>query len=151
MKSIDTVLLGLLLAVAAAGVVKDFLPSAPPAPQVQATQRWEYKQLLVDAVYASDADRESAEFAASVGIETDDGKKHFALDEAQLASLGEEGWELVAALPATETAYTNFGNSQYVTGLQPNVRSGSVTLVFKRPLVGAAPASALLPQSETAP
>ena len=35
-------------------------------------------------------------------------------------------------VPASETPHPNFGNSDYVTGLQPNMRPGSVTLLFKR-------------------
>jgi len=31
-----------------------------------------------------------------------------------------------------ETVHPNFGDEQYVTGLQPNVRQRSVTLIFKK-------------------
>ena len=44
----------------------------------------------------------------------------------------EAGWELVACVPETETVHPNFGNDEYVTGLQPNVRSNAVLLIFRR-------------------
>ena len=54
------------------------------------------------------------------------------VDEAQLKKLGAEGWELVSTLLEMETAFPNFGDSQYVTGLQPNVRPQRAVLLFKR-------------------
>ncbi|MDQ3816859.1 MAG: DUF4177 domain-containing protein [Thermoproteota archaeon] len=54
------------------------------------------------------------------------------VDEAQLASMGAEGWELVGTFLEMETAYPNFGSSEYVTGLQPNVRPQRAVLIFKR-------------------
>jgi len=48
--------------------------------------------------------------------------------------LGLEGWELVAVAPLTETVHPNFGDEKYVTGLQPNVRTASFWLIFKRPI-----------------
>lgn len=54
------------------------------------------------------------------------------IDEAELASMGRDGWELVGTLLEMETAYPNFGKSEYVTGLQPNVRPQGAVLFFKR-------------------
>jgi hypothetical protein len=54
------------------------------------------------------------------------------VDEAQLASLGDEGWELVGTFLEMETAFPNFGKEEYVTGLQPNVRPQRAILIFKR-------------------
>ncbi|MFK7604163.1 hypothetical protein ACI3L1_18360 [Deinococcus sp. SM5_A1] len=54
------------------------------------------------------------------------------LDDAQLAALGLQGWELVSTITELETTHPNFGNSQYVTGLQPNIRADRAVLVFKR-------------------
>jgi hypothetical protein len=54
------------------------------------------------------------------------------LDNAQLASLGAEGWELVGTYLEMETAYPNFGSSEYVTGLQPNIRPQEAVFIFKR-------------------
>lgn len=49
-----------------------------------------------------------------------------------MTALGDEGWELVDVFLENETAYPNFGNSDYVTGLQPNVRPRRAVLLFKR-------------------
>jgi hypothetical protein len=45
---------------------------------------------------------------------------------------GSGGWELVDVYELTETAHPNFGNDEYVTGIQPNVRTEQVCYVFKR-------------------
>jgi hypothetical protein len=66
---------------------------------------------------------------------TGDGALKFAsvkIDEAQIASMGVEGWDLVDSFLEMETAYPNFGKSEYVTGLQPNIRPQRVVLIFKR-------------------
>lgn len=53
----------------------------------------------------------------------------------ELNALGKEGWELVATYTSVSTAFPNFGNHEYVTGLQSNTRTHKVCFVFKRPLV----------------
>ncbi len=53
-------------------------------------------------------------------------------DEASLNKLGDDGWELVSSYLEMETAYPNFGSSDYVTGIQPNIRPQRVVLIFKR-------------------
>jgi hypothetical protein len=66
---------------------------------------------------------------------TGDGAMKFAsvqVDEGQITSMGIEGWELVGSFLEIETAYPNFGRSEYVTGLQPNVRPQRAVLIFKR-------------------
>ena len=54
------------------------------------------------------------------------------LESEHMAKLGAQGWELVSSSLEHETAYPNFGRSEYVTGLQPNVRPQAMLLVFKR-------------------
>lgn len=49
-----------------------------------------------------------------------------------LDNMGKEGWELVDTYTETSTAFPNFGNDQYVTGLKPNTRTSVVNFVFKR-------------------
>ena len=51
----------------------------------------------------------------------------------QLNSLGQEGWELVTSYTEVETVHPNFGNAEYVTGLQPKTRTAVVNFVYKRP------------------
>ena len=55
--------------------------------------------------------------------------------ESDLNQLGSDGWELVASYLEMETAFPNFGNESYVTGLQPNVRPQRLVLIFKRPIL----------------
>ena len=52
--------------------------------------------------------------------------------EAELTSLGSAGWELAGSYLEIETAYPNFGDDKYVTGLQPNIRPQRLVLVFRR-------------------
>lgn len=54
------------------------------------------------------------------------------VNEDELNSLGAQGWEIVTSYIETETAWPNFGNSGYVTGLQPNVRPQSLVVILKR-------------------
>ena len=41
-------------------------------------------------------------------------------------------WELVDIITETETVHPNFGNDDYVAGIQPNVRTRSVILLLRR-------------------
>lgn len=54
------------------------------------------------------------------------------INNEELNSLGQEGWELVDVYEKTETVHPNFGDNQYVTGIQPNVRTSEINFVFKR-------------------
>ncbi|MEN9271477.1 MAG: hypothetical protein Q6L49_12025, partial [Thermostichales cyanobacterium HHBFW_bins_127] len=56
------------------------------------------------------------------------------VDPKQLAEMGAAGWELAGTFLEMETAFPNFGNAEYVTGLQPNVRPQRLVLIFKRPI-----------------
>lgn len=49
-----------------------------------------------------------------------------------LNNMGKEGWELVSVYTETNTAFPNFGNSEYVTGLRTNTRTAVINFVFKR-------------------
>lgn len=54
---------------------------------------------------------------------------------AMLDNMGKEGWELVSTYTEVGTAYPNFGNSDYVTGIKANTRTIAVNFVFKRLLL----------------
>ena len=56
------------------------------------------------------------------------------ISEERLNMLGLEGWEAVGSYLEMETAYPNFGDSNYVTGIQPNVRPQAVVVILKRPI-----------------
>ena len=79
--------------------------------------KWEYKVVKV------------------AGIEGDNGiygSMSFNDPSGQLNKLGEEGWEVVSSYTEENTVHPNFGNAEYVTGLQPNTRTAVVNVVLKR-------------------
>lgn len=80
-------------------------------------EQWEYKVVKVAG--------HDAEIAADFGTLV------FADQTAMLNKMGKEGWELVSAYTETGTAFPNFGNSEYVTGIRDNTRTAVVNFVFK--------------------
>lgn len=85
---------------------------------ISCTSKWEYKTIIFKGT-------EQEEFAKFTTRKID-------IPTTSLNSLGEEGWELVDIFEKIETVHPNFGNDEYVTGLQPNVRTLEVSFVFKR-------------------
>lgn len=81
------------------------------------SSNWEYKIVSVDA-------KEAEKFAP----------REISVSNEDLNLFGKEGWELVDIYTITETVHPNFGNEEYVSGLQPNVRTSKVNFVFKRKL-----------------
>jgi len=81
------------------------------------TSNWEYKIVKVKGT-----EKEASKF---------DPNKFEVTDES-LNLFGKEGWELVDIYETTETVHPNFGSSEYVTGIQPNVRTSEINFVFKR-------------------
>jgi hypothetical protein len=82
--------------------------------------KWEYKSL---EFYGSGGSRTgTAAMQASTILWPD----------AKITEMGEQGWELVGTYLETETAYPNFGNDDYVTGLRENIRPQKLVLIFKR-------------------
>jgi len=90
----------------------------------QRAVQWEY---LVLPVMAEGHERKGADAARYASVTP---------SKEELNKLGKEGWELVSSYLEMETAWPNFGNDNYVIGLQPNVRPQRVVLVFKRPSPG---------------
>lgn len=55
-------------------------------------------------------------------------------DAQELTALGAQGWQVVSSYLEMETAWPNFGDSEYVTGIQPNVRPQRVVVLLQRRL-----------------
>ncbi|MFZ4400930.1 MAG: DUF4177 domain-containing protein [Bacteroidales bacterium] len=88
----------------------------------QTNEKWEYKVLTV----SNDGfDRTGSTAMNATKISP---------TESEFNKLGIEGWELVTSYLELETAYPNFGNDSYVTGLQPNIRPQRAIFIFKRHL-----------------
>ncbi|HMN24375.1 MAG TPA: DUF4177 domain-containing protein [Ignavibacteriaceae bacterium] len=83
--------------------------------------KWEYKIYSVSPEQSYDRTGYDALKPTKITISQD-----------ELNKLGAEGWELATSFLELETAHPNFGNSEYVTGLQPNVRNQRLVLIFKR-------------------
>ncbi|EKQ57448.1 MULTISPECIES: DUF4177 domain-containing protein [unclassified Clostridium] len=88
-------------------------------------QKWEYKTMKI---LPETSNSRTGEGSANINTITP--------SEEQLNELGGDGWELVSSYLEMETAYPNFGNDKYVTGLQPNVRPQRLVLLLKRPVKG---------------
>lgn len=86
------------------------------------TEKWEYKVTYLEST-------EIEEYTKS-----DFNPKEAQLNAGMINSYGEEGWELVDTYLETETVHPNYGNDDYVTGLQPNIRPQRLVMIFKRPL-----------------
>lgn len=54
------------------------------------------------------------------------------LDQTVLNKMGGDGWEMVGSYLEMETAFPNFGNSDYVAGIKPNIRPQCLVAIFKR-------------------
>jgi len=92
-------------------------------------QQWEYK---VREVYA----KTPSNVNNLRGIIDDNYEKlsHTTISDFEwiLDAIGDDGWELVGVSVEHETVHPNFGNGDYVSGLQPNVRPQKLICIFKR-------------------
>ena len=117
-KILLTILLVILISTIAYGII-----SIKASIGVTQEQKWEYKTVnITPSANNSRTGTGASEYNAITPSET------------QLNTLGGEGWELVSSYLEMETAYPNFGDEKYVTGIQPNIRPQSVVLLFKRPV-----------------
>lgn len=82
------------------------------------TTKWEYKIVSVKGK----EDAVTGKFQSN----------QFEVSDTSLNLFGKDGWELISVFEKTETVHPNFGNEQYVSGLQPNVRTAEINFVFKR-------------------
>jgi hypothetical protein len=81
---------------------------------------YEYKQV---AFFADGSDRTGTGALEYASVDA---------DVSQLNQLGAEGWEIVGSYLEMETAYPNFGDTDYVTGIQPNVRPQRLVILLER-------------------
>lgn len=79
------------------------------------TKTWEYKSVTLEG-------QSIAKYTTNI-LENPD---------SCLNVMAKDNWELVSTYTTVETVHPNFGNEEYVTGLQPNTRTNSVVLIFKR-------------------
>jgi hypothetical protein len=82
------------------------------------TSKWEYKIVSVKG----EEQETMAKFQSN----------KFDVSDEALNLFGADGWELVGIFEKTETVHPNYGSDEYVTGLQPNVRTAEIDFVFKR-------------------
>lgn len=82
------------------------------------TTKWEYKTISVKG----EEQETMAKFQTN----------KFDVSDESLNLFGKDGWELVGIYEKTETVHPNYGNDEYVSGLQPNVRTAEINFVFKR-------------------
>ena len=83
-------------------------------------KKYEYRTV---SYYSEGKDRLDSEAMSFASVEPN-------IDELNM--LGNEGWEIINSYLEMETAFPNFGNPNYLTGLQPNVRPQRVVYVLKR-------------------
>ncbi len=84
------------------------------------TQKWEYKVVT----YVSKKSRTGEEaFQEDSIIPSDE----------SLSEDGSEGWEIATSYVEIETAFPNFGEQKYHTGIKSNVRSKRLVIIYKRP------------------
>lgn len=84
-------------------------------------EKWEYMTVKITGT-SSYFDKDLAAF----------GTTSFPDPTFLLNDYGKDGWELVTSYTEIETVHPNFGNKEYVTGLQPNTRTREITFVMKR-------------------
>lgn len=84
--------------------------------------KWEYKKVVIDPNAQSYPELDIVKMRPN----------EFEISESTLNLYGSDGWELIDVITTVETIHPNFGKGEYVTGLQPNVRTKEIILFFKR-------------------
>lgn len=100
-QSQETIVIG-LMAVGLVGLAFAFLKPV----------KWEYKTVEIRATTSGSSGYVGHDFSATTIPDFAD----------KLKAIGDEGWEMVGVVLESETVHPNFGKSDLVTGLQPNVR-----------------------------
>jgi hypothetical protein len=83
--------------------------------------KWEYQVKTFYTAQNNDRQGSGASSYSSINI-----------DKSVLNRMGEDGWEVVGTYLEMETAFPNFGNDQYITGIRENIRPQSLVVIFKR-------------------
>ena len=86
------------------------------------TPKWEYKVVYIEAT------------ETFTYLEYEQNPSNIELTDAMINEYGLNGWELADSYLEMETVHPNYGDNQYVTGLQPNVRPQRLVLIFKKEL-----------------
>ncbi len=113
----------LLVATACAILIFSFAIGQQPRQAANGQEAWEYKVLKIAAGTSPWQVKSMSERERAGIIE---------IRESTLNRLGLEGYELISSVVEFETVWPNFGDREYVTGLQPNVRTSAVVMTFKR-------------------
>lgn len=79
--------------------------------------KWEYQIVKIAGVQGNRGDYSALSFSDPTG---------------KLNALGKDGWEVVSSYTEENTVHPNFGNADYVTGIQPNTRTAVVNIILKR-------------------
>jgi hypothetical protein len=108
--------LGILLGLAVAGIFLNALLQFLQIPRENPPTLWRYKTIAIPAKYGSDTST-----------------REIGSDMPELISLGSQGWEVAGIWLEQETVYPNFGKSDYVTGIQPNMRPSRLVILLKQP------------------
>ena len=106
--------------------------------RVPAAQKWQYLTVECENYVHSEEDAASKkgdhtmentyrEWPGSFSINVRLGTEKW----ANLDELGSSGWELVSAVPQTETIYPRYPSDKQS---QANIRTGTIIFIFKRPL-----------------
>lgn len=83
--------------------------------------RWEYKSVTFFVEKSSERQGKDAFKYSSIK-----------LDDRILCNMGQQGWEALGCYLEMETAFPNFGQDDYVTGIRENIRPQSLVVIFKR-------------------
>jgi hypothetical protein len=116
------------LTVGVASVMILFMMVAPCVPGLDVLVRarpvkWEYR---VEIVYPDILHDRGTSTEGAIA------QNQVTVADARLNALGVEGWELTGSYLEMETAFPNFGDTKYVTGLRDNVRPQRLVLIFRR-------------------
>lgn len=116
---VNTLILLLILCVTGFMAVRTEMRAIEPGPVC-----WEYQVVEYWGTVHDRVDADGAGYQNMIDPSEDD-----------LRTLGQQGWELAGCYLEMETAFPNFGNEDYVTGIRDNIRPQRLVLIFRRPII----------------